>query len=52
MNNMSSYCGLIDAKIRASNKDLPVRTQIHQAIPKSVPQKIEYLLINYMELNI
>jgi len=23
--NMLSYCGLIDAKIRASDKDLPVR---------------------------
>ena len=25
MNNMSSYCGLFDAKISASDKDLPVR---------------------------
>ena len=25
MNNMSSYCGLVDAKIRASDKDLPVQ---------------------------
>ena len=24
MNNMSSYCGLVDAKIRASDKDIPV----------------------------
>ena len=24
MNNLSSYCGLIDGKIRASDKDLPV----------------------------
>ena len=24
MNNRSSYCGLVDAKIRASEKDLPV----------------------------
>ena len=24
MNNMWSYCGLVDAKIRASDKDLPV----------------------------
>ena len=23
MNNLSSYCGLVDAKIRASEKDLP-----------------------------
>ena len=24
MNNLSSYCGLVDAKIRAFDKDLPV----------------------------
>ena len=24
MNNLSSYCGLVDAKIRPSDKDLPV----------------------------
>ena len=24
MNNLSSYCGLVDAKLRASDKDLPV----------------------------
>ena len=24
MNNISSYCGLVDAKIKASDKDLPV----------------------------
>jgi hypothetical protein len=24
MNNLLSYCGLVDAKIRASVKDLPV----------------------------
>ena len=27
MNNLSSYCGLVDAKIRASDKDLPVRPE-------------------------
>ena len=26
MNNLSSYCGLVDTKIRASDKDLPVTT--------------------------
>ena len=26
MNNLSSYCGLVDTKIRASDKDLPART--------------------------
>ena len=24
LNNLSTYCGLVDAKIRASDKDLPV----------------------------
>ena len=28
MNNMLSYFGLVDAKIRASDKDLPVQQQI------------------------
>ena len=27
MNNLSSYCGLVDAQIRASDKDLPVRSK-------------------------
>ena len=27
MNNLSSYCGLVDAKIRAPDKDLPVYFQ-------------------------
>ena len=26
MNNLWSYCGLVDAEIRASDKDLPVST--------------------------
>ena len=29
MNNLSSYCGLVDAKIRASHKDLPVLSKNH-----------------------
>ena len=27
MKNLLSYCGLVDAKIRASDKDLPVKTK-------------------------
>ena len=27
MNNLSSYCGLVDAKIKASDKDLPVHVE-------------------------
>ena len=30
MNNLPSYCGLVDAKIRASDKDLPVHTKNKQ----------------------
>jgi hypothetical protein len=28
MNNLFSCCGLVDAKIRASDKDLPVRQDV------------------------
>ena len=28
MNNLSSYCGLVDTKIRASDKDLPVKNKL------------------------
>ena len=28
MNNLSSYCGLVEAKIRASDKDLPVQRNV------------------------
>ena len=30
MNNLSSYCGLLDAKIRASDKDLPVQEYVSE----------------------
>ena len=32
MNNLLSYCGLVDARVRASNKDLPVMHIRHQKI--------------------
>ena len=28
INNLLSYCGLIDARIRASDKDLPVQSEL------------------------
>ena len=34
MKNLLSYCGLIDAKISASDKDLPVCTQLGQKVIK------------------
>ena len=30
MNNLSSYCGLVDARINASDKELPVCIILHQ----------------------
>ena len=32
MNDLSSYCGLVDAKIRASDKDLPVSSNIDSIV--------------------
>ena len=29
MNNLSSYCGLTDSRMRASDTDLPVPTTLH-----------------------
>ena len=45
MNNLSSYCGLVDAKIRASDKDLPVLLSVimlkmfHQYLLKTKVQE-------------
>ena len=32
MNNLSSYCGLVDAKIRASDKDLPAQNRANNTV--------------------
>ena len=32
MNNLSHYCGLVDAKIRATDKDLPARKYIEKNV--------------------
>ena len=37
MNNLSSYCGLVDVKIRASNKDLPVLNRYFVQISMYIP---------------
>ena len=39
MNNLSSYCGLVHAKIRASDKDLPV----HDDNGETLIRKVEIL---------
>ena len=40
MNNLSLYCGLVDAKKRASDKDLPVLTGMYSSIlpPAKTPK--------------
>ena len=46
MNNRLSYCGLIDAKIRASDKNLPLKKQMKNlkaALPKIVTVR-KYLM--------
>ena len=35
MNNLLSYCGLVDARIRASNKDLPVLEKVQMTFEKN-----------------
>ena len=32
MNNMLSYCGLVNAKIRASDKELPLLVEVYSKI--------------------
>ena len=38
MNNLLSYCGLVDAKIRASDKDLPVLTGLKVKGAKAIAE--------------
>ena len=37
MNNLLSYCGLVDARISASEKDLPVLTETHPILMEQEP---------------
>jgi hypothetical protein len=41
MNNLSSYCRLTDAKIRASDKDLPVTSDIVEFTEKKWEKKVK-----------
>ena len=43
MNNLSSYCGLVDAKIRASDKDLPVQETTVNRFLKKKSEKSSWL---------
>ena len=42
MNNLSSYCGLVDAKIRASDKYLPVNSILISCLKFETPQPCCY----------
>ena len=48
MNNLLSYCGLVDAKIRASDKDLPVKTIFPSMIKKLTNKKTNALFSTYI----
>ena len=39
MNNLLSYCGLVDVRINASDKDLPVPPYIFDGIFQEIQQK-------------
>ena len=43
MNNLSSYCGLDDAKIRASEKDLPIKSYFSEKFKKIKVFKISLI---------
>ena len=41
INNLSTYCDLVDAEISASDKDLPVQLQFeHHRGPESIKEQI------------
>ena len=45
MNNLLSHCGLIDAKIRASDKDLPVRNCCFNNEEFSYSNNLDYFVL-------
>ena len=44
MNNLLSYCGLIDAKIRVSDKDLPVQDRNIEQLAEGLAVEAEKAL--------
>ena len=44
MNNLLSYCGLVDAKIRASDNDLPVQYMKKKKLPRMASPSIVSIL--------
>ena len=45
MNNLSSYCGLVDAKIRASDKDLPVQNMQLRSM------QVKFIALNLLQIH-
>jgi hypothetical protein len=45
MNNLSSYCGLVNAKIRSSDKDLPVKNAFVFILSQKTLEEFYLLLI-------
>ena len=53
MNNLSSYCGLVDAKISASDKDLPVLLTVCTAVKSKGKSSQNFVAFSeYMNFNI
>ena len=50
MNNLSSYCGLIDAKIRASDKDLPVQVSTPSIVIQQMERRIDRNKIQWCQM--
>ena len=42
MNNLLWYCGLVDTRISASDKDLPVTMSIHNFLNSLLPKKYKW----------
>jgi hypothetical protein len=60
MNNLLSYCGLIDSKIRASDKDLPVNVKTMRTVAQmfvAFSEKLNFdkkkysLLTNFFQID-
>ena len=47
MNNLSSYCGLVDAKIRASDKDLLVPNAKKNIVYALYFQSVSFILFSF-----
>ena len=56
MNNLSSYCGLVDAKIKSSDKDLPIfaifaKNPINPDPPKKLHNRTDPMCRKWMQIS-